>query len=176
MFYLSRAEQAALLLLIVLLLAGAGVLTYERGRHSADSAAAQPIFVPAPTEALALRPPSAAGTQGAPPARGTAQPVATVNTGTVPASHPAARPRPSGPSSAVSAKRPKAGLISLNTATQRELDSLPGIGPVFAQRIIAYREQRKREGHRGFESKDELLNVPGIGPKRYAAIRDRVTL
>jgi competence protein ComEA len=56
------------------------------------------------------------------------------------------------------------------------LDALPGIGPVLAQRIIAYREQRKREGHRGFESKDELLNVPGIGPKRYTAVRALVSL
>jgi competence protein ComEA len=71
---------------------------------------------------------------------------------------------------------PKAGLISLNTASQKELETLPGIGPVYAGRIIAYREQRKREGRRGFEAKDELLNVPGIGPKRYAAIRDLVTL
>jgi competence protein ComEA len=66
--------------------------------------------------------------------------------------------------------------ISLNTASQKELEALPGIGPVLAQRIIAYREQRKREGHRGFESKDELLNVPGIGPKRYTAVRDLVSL
>jgi competence protein ComEA len=67
-------------------------------------------------------------------------------------------------------------LISLNTASQQELDRLPGIGPVIAERIVAYREQRRREGHRGFESRDELLNVSGIGPKRYAAIRDLVSL
>jgi competence protein ComEA len=73
-------------------------------------------------------------------------------------------------------EEPAAGLISLNTASQQELERLPGIGPVLAERIVAHREQRRREGHRGFESKDELLNVAGIGPKRYAAIRDLVSL
>jgi competence protein ComEA len=62
----------------------------------------------------------------------------------------------------------------LNAATAKELEALPGIGPVYAQRIIAYREKSMRERGHGFLSTDELLNVRGIGPKRLAALGDKV--
>jgi competence protein ComEA len=61
------------------------------------------------------------------------------------------------------------GKINLNTATRGELESLPGIGPVLAQRIIDYREE-----HGPFQSVDELLNVDGIGPALLEKIRDLV--
>ncbi|MCW2578413.1 MAG: Competence protein ComEA-like protein with helix-hairpin-helix repeat region [Blastococcus sp.] len=51
------------------------------------------------------------------------------------------------------------GLVDLNTATETELDALPGIGPVLAQRIV---DHRSREG--AFRSVDQLDDVPGIGP------------
>jgi comEA protein len=60
-------------------------------------------------------------------------------------------------------------LVDINRAGLEELDALPGIGPVLAQRIIDYRQK-----HGGFKRIDELRNVPGIGPKRYAAIKDLV--
>ncbi|MDI6892366.1 MAG: helix-hairpin-helix domain-containing protein [Actinomycetota bacterium] len=63
------------------------------------------------------------------------------------------------------------GLVNLNTATLDELDTLPGIGPVLAQRIIDY-----REAHRGFTSISELQEVSGIGPKKFADIKDKVTV
>ncbi|MEO0071815.1 MAG: helix-hairpin-helix domain-containing protein [candidate division WOR-3 bacterium] len=64
-----------------------------------------------------------------------------------------------------------ASLININTATQKELEALPGIGPVIAQRIIEYRNQVGR-----FRAKEEILRVKGIGPKKYQAIKDKITI
>lgn len=65
--------------------------------------------------------------------------------------------------------QPASGLINLNTASQAELESLPGIGPALASRIIAHRQGSP------FNSIDDLLEVNGIGPVRLAEIRSRVT-
>jgi len=59
--------------------------------------------------------------------------------------------------------------INLNTATSRELEALPGIGPALAKRIITFREKRH-----GFKRVEELLAVPGISEKKWKAIRDKV--
>src|ERR687884_216702 len=59
--------------------------------------------------------------------------------------------------------------ISLNSATAEQLDTLDGIGPATAAKIIAWRTQ-----HGGFRSVADLGQVPGIGPKKLAAIKDRV--
>ena len=59
--------------------------------------------------------------------------------------------------------------ISLNNATVEQLDTLDGVGPATAQKIIAWRTQ-----HGGFRSVADLGQVPGIGPKKLAALRDRV--
>ena len=61
--------------------------------------------------------------------------------------------------------------INLNTATQMELETLPGIGPVLARRIIEYREQ---EG--GFKNTEDLTLIYGIGPKTYESLKNRVTV
>jgi len=162
MFYLSRGEQAALIVLTALLLGGGGVLVYARGRHAAEAGVSQPLFVSAPAQ------PMPADREGETPVGVAAPPPSPPGAGSVIIPKTSASPRRR------AAARP--GLICINTATVEELDRLPGIGPVYAGRIVAYREQRKREGRRGFEAKDELLNVPGIGPKRFGAIRDLVTL
>jgi competence protein ComEA len=59
--------------------------------------------------------------------------------------------------------------IDLNTATLAELDTLPGVGPVLAQRILDWRGQ-----HGQFSSVDQLSDVPGIGDSRLAELRDLV--
>ena len=64
-----------------------------------------------------------------------------------------------------------AAPVNLNTATLEQLDTLDGVGPGIAQRIIDYREQ-----HGGFRNVDELGEVPGIGDKRMATLRPLVTV
>lgn len=64
-----------------------------------------------------------------------------------------------------------AGKVNLNSATEAELDALPGVGPVTAGAIIAWRERNGR-----FANVDQLSEVDGIGPARLAALRDLVTV
>ncbi|MGH2921529.1 MAG: helix-hairpin-helix domain-containing protein [Gaiellaceae bacterium] len=59
------------------------------------------------------------------------------------------------------------GPVHLNTATLEQLDALPGVGPVTAQKILDYRQQ-----HGAFSSIDELDAIPGIGPARLEQLRD----
>ena len=61
--------------------------------------------------------------------------------------------------------------INLNTATLEQLDTLSGIGPTTAQKILDLREERG-----GFNSVEELGEIPGIGEKRLATLREEVTL
>jgi competence protein ComEA len=66
-------------------------------------------------------------------------------------------PAPSGGSTPLAS-----GLVDLNTATLSELDALPGIGPVLAQRILDWRTQ-----HGGFTSVDQLREVSGVGDSKF---------
>ena len=63
------------------------------------------------------------------------------------------------------------GPVNVNTATLEELETLPGIGPALGQRIIDYRTQ-----HGPFRAVDDLLNVSGIGDKRLADLRPKITV
>ena len=64
-----------------------------------------------------------------------------------------------------------APLVDLNSATSRDLETLPGIGPVMADRIVTHREVNGP-----FGSINEVENVPGIGPKTLESIRPMVTV
>jgi len=72
-------------------------------------------------------------------------------------------------SAAPSAGVASSGPVHLSTATLEQLDSLPGIGPVTAQKILDYRQK-----HGPFTSVDELDAVPGIGPARLEQLKDLV--
>ncbi|MEW2380160.1 helix-hairpin-helix domain-containing protein [Micromonospora sp. NPDC047812] len=63
------------------------------------------------------------------------------------------------------------GRLNLNTATLAQLDALPGVGPVLAQRILARRDQQG-----GFRSVGDLRQVDGIGDARYEQLKDLVTV
>jgi competence protein ComEA len=72
----------------------------------------------------------------------------------------------------VTAPEPAPGQpLNLNTATLEQLDTLSGIGPLTAQKILDFREERG-----GFGSVEELGEIPGIGEKRLATLREEVTL
>lgn len=58
------------------------------------------------------------------------------------------------------------GKINLNTASAQELEALPGIGPALAQSIVQYRQL-----HGNYKKIEDILNVPGIGPKTFEKIR-----
>lgn len=61
--------------------------------------------------------------------------------------------------------------VNINTATQEELDTLPGIGPSIASKIIDYREQNGK-----FNSIEEIKEVSGIGDAKYEKIKDSITI
>lgn len=64
-----------------------------------------------------------------------------------------------------------AQVVDLNTADATALETLPGIGPALAERILAWRDE-----HGGFRSVEDLLEVSGIGEGRFAELQDRVTV
>ena len=66
---------------------------------------------------------------------------------------------------------PEPLLIDINTASAEELDQLPGIGAVIAQRIVDY-----RQANGSFASSEEIMEVKGIGEAIFADIRDSITV
>jgi|SRR6478609_5033859 len=61
--------------------------------------------------------------------------------------------------------------VNLNSATAEQLDTLDGVGPATATKILAW-----RQAHGGFRSVEDLAQVPGIGPKKLAALKPKVQL
>ena len=74
-------------------------------------------------------------------------------------------------SSTITSSSSTAELININTASLAELDTLPGIGPTTAQKIIDYRTQNGP-----FLAKEDIINVSGIGPGTYERIKDLITV
>lgn len=78
-------------------------------------------------------------------------------------------PEEGGEQRAAGGSAPGDGLISLNQGTAAEFETLPGVGPVLAERIVSHREARG-----GFDRIEDLLEVPGIGEAKLASMRDLV--
>jgi competence protein ComEA len=120
-----------------------GVYELEPGARARDAvAAAGGATRKAALEGLNLAAPVADGEQVVVPARGQARPVG------VPG---------------------KPAIVRLNQADVAALDTLPGVGPATAQRIVAWRDE-----HGPFASVEGLLDVPGIGESKLAAMRDLI--
>src|SRR5215207_11234317 len=139
-------ERATTAPKLVIHVAGAvrrpGLYRLAEGKRVADAVArAGGATAPADTAAINLAAPLADGMQVLVPRRGPA----------------------------VGGKQP-GGRVSLGSATLAELDALPGVGPVTAQKILDFRTQ-----HGGFRSVDDLDAIPGIGPARLEQLRDVVS-
>ncbi len=168
---LSKQQRKVLLLLVAAILLGAGRLGFRalsRGRLEvhlvAPVAVAWPAAVPdegRPESAQPVLALSAGGT-----AAGEADPA--INSPTQPGKEEAKPAEQDGPFSTEGSAGEAAVVKRLdpNTATNEELQTLPGIGPVLAARIIEYRETVGK-----FRTIDDLLAVKGIGEKTLMKIR-----
>lgn len=125
-----------------------GLVTLRMGDRVAHAlAAAGGGLAVADLSALNLAAPVADGDQVTVPIRGTAA------------------------TSGVTTGQPDDGLIDLNHASAADLEALPGVGPVLAQRIFEYRQQQGP-----FATVEDLLDVPGIGEGKLAALREALVL
>ena len=81
--------------------------------------------------------------------------------------------KPAKPAAAAPAKPPAAPatIVNLNTATQAQLESLPGLGAKVAERILEYREKNGK-----FKKIEDLMNVKGIGEKSFLKLKPLLTV
>ena len=168
----SRPQLKLLLTLAATLLVGFGVREWRAGfpdlaeRLERFDREEPVVPVPPPPRpdrkpALGARPGAAARADGPPgETNSPAPPVPPSAETEAPATSPAA------PAAAADAPP-----IDINRASAAEFARLPGVGPALADRIVAERERRGR-----FESPDALRYVLGMGPKKLAAIRERITI
>jgi competence protein ComEA len=82
-----------------------------------------------------------------------------------------AQPPPTNPPGTTTPSAATTDPVNLNTATVAQLDALPGVGPVLAQRILDYRTQNGP-----FTTIDQLQEVPGVGPKKFDSLKPHVRL
>jgi competence protein ComEA len=154
----TASARAALVVHVVGAVRRPGLYRLREGARVADAVARAGGSTPsAELAALNLAAPLADGIQVLVPQRAVVQP------GVAPAVSPDAA-TPDGAIAGLGSK------VSLATATVEELDELPGVGPVTAQKILDYRAE-----HGPFRSVEELDAVPGVGPTRVEQLRDLVT-
>lgn len=142
----APAAAAALVIDVVGAVRRPGLYHLRHGARVADAVSrAGGVTRKAQLDAVNLAAPVADGEQVVVPVRGAATPTAVAGGGA------------------------GAGPVHLSTATLEQLDGLPGIGPVTAQKILSYRQQ-----HGAFGSVAELDAVPGIGPARLEQLKGLV--
>ena len=90
---------------------------------------------------------------------------------TKPATSKAAPAMPKKKTEAKKSEKTAVVPVSLNKATAKELESLPGIGPAIAERIVTYRTEQGK-----FTELSQLMEVKGIGEKKLAQLRPHLTL
>jgi len=71
----------------------------------------------------------------------------------------------------VSVRQVSLAAVNINTAPAEELQELPGIGPVLAERVVQY-----RQAHGPFTSVDQIKEVKGVGETLFEKVKDRLTL
>ena len=71
----------------------------------------------------------------------------------------------------MAAEAAKSGRVNINTADEKALDVLPGIGPTMAKRIIEYRME-----HGAFQAPEDLKKVRGIGDAKYEKLKDQIVI
>ena len=84
---------------------------------------------------------------------------------------PRHRPRPRVTSTTISQGMQESKVVNINTATATQLETLTGVGPATARAIISYRTSKGV-----FTKVEDLLNVPGIGPAKLAAMRNEISV
>jgi len=122
------------------------------------------IYVPTRTAAHPTPPPAAPEVVSSP------TPVA-VKTASAAPSRKGSGAKPAASAKPTKLVSPSQGQVNINTASAETLQELPGIGPAMAGRIIGYRQQAG-----GFQKIDDLMNVGGIGPKKFARLAPLVKL
>jgi competence protein ComEA len=89
----------------------------------------------------------------------------------IPAAAQQSSPKTEKPAAAEKAEKPAGPLVNLNTATQAQLETLPGVGAKAAERILEYRQKNGQ-----FKKIEDLMNVKGIGEKSFLKLKPLLTV
>lgn len=195
MFSFSDREQAALVVLLCLLLLGSGALAWKHVRaglpvfYRGSGAVPSPVPQPGYSQYLTVHVAGAVkhpGIYRLKPGSRLVEAVEAAGGGTPDASLqllnlaevirdgeriyvPSAREMERG---ATGSRVPgKPAMVNINLADRTALETLPGIGPALAERIIRYRIENGL-----FRRKEDLLQVPGIGPGKFRGLQDLITV